>query len=504
MLRGVMTFFGHPLFTAMTGIGLAVGLRSKSKVVRVVAPLAGYTAAAFLHMAFNASASLLQGTNLLLIYLFVALPARDRGHRLHRPAGPARRSADPHHGWCDYVRLGWLPEGDPAALSRLRTRGKALWHAIFTGPDVLLATDPAAALGHRAGLPPGRDGARHRRRRPGWSGRSCCCTRSTACADWRWSQPDGRAAYPSFRRRRAVEPHSRRTRHRAFPGRPVWVATIPAPSSRRTRPQHRWGRLLPSTPRSTPPGSHPVSELIGPACTDRWTVQTCDGRTGGAMAGRETGLETALVGLRDALDRGPAADRPAGYGGAALAAADLVTPARRLRAAPARHHRRAAAGRRRRLHRGRQVDAGQLAGRASGHPRPGSSGRPRGHRCSCTTAATRTGSPARGCCPAWPAPRAPATTPGRCSWSPTTASRPGWPSWTPPTSTPWSPTTASSPPSCSPPPTCGCSSPPRPGTPTPCPGTSCCRPPTAARPSRSCWIGSRPGRWRRCRPTSVD
>ena len=41
-LRGVMTFFGHPLFTAMTGIGLAVALRSKSKIVRVVAPLAGY------------------------------------------------------------------------------------------------------------------------------------------------------------------------------------------------------------------------------------------------------------------------------------------------------------------------------------------------------------------------------------------------------------------------------------------------------------------------------
>ena len=34
MLRGVMTFFGHPLFTAMIGIGLAVAVRSKSKVVR--------------------------------------------------------------------------------------------------------------------------------------------------------------------------------------------------------------------------------------------------------------------------------------------------------------------------------------------------------------------------------------------------------------------------------------------------------------------------------------
>ena len=42
VFRGLLTFFGHPLFTAMTGIGLAIALRSKSKIVRVVAPLAGY------------------------------------------------------------------------------------------------------------------------------------------------------------------------------------------------------------------------------------------------------------------------------------------------------------------------------------------------------------------------------------------------------------------------------------------------------------------------------
>ena len=139
MLRGVMTFFGHPLFTTMTGIGLAVALRAKSKIVRVVAPLAGYTAAAFLHMAFNASASLLQGTGLLLIYLFVAIPlvigvviftVRQLLHE-----GRLIRSR-----LVDYVRLGWLPEVDPAALARLRTRGRALWQAIFLGPEVLLAT----------------------------------------------------------------------------------------------------------------------------------------------------------------------------------------------------------------------------------------------------------------------------------------------------------------------------------------------------------------------------
>ncbi|HSU36366.1 MAG TPA: PrsW family intramembrane metalloprotease, partial [Propionibacteriaceae bacterium] len=72
--RGVLTFFGHPLFTSMIGIGLAVALRSKSKTVRVVAPLAGFCAAAFLHMAFNTTATLVQGRSLLFIYLGVALP----------------------------------------------------------------------------------------------------------------------------------------------------------------------------------------------------------------------------------------------------------------------------------------------------------------------------------------------------------------------------------------------------------------------------------------------
>jgi RsiW-degrading membrane proteinase PrsW (M82 family) len=139
LLRGVMTFFGHPLFTAMTGIGLAVALRSHSKVVRVVAPLAGYCAAVFLHMAFNATASLVSGRNLLFIYLGVALPLVIGGiifivRQLFREGRLIRERL------VDYVRLGWLPEGDPPALSRLRTRMRALWQAVFLGPDAFVAT----------------------------------------------------------------------------------------------------------------------------------------------------------------------------------------------------------------------------------------------------------------------------------------------------------------------------------------------------------------------------
>ena len=260
MLRGVMTFFGHPLFTAMTGIGLAVALRSKSKVVRVVAPLAGYTAAAFLHMAFNSSASLLQGTNLLLIYLLVALPlviaviiftvrqVLTEGRLIRSRLG-------------DYVRLGWLSEGDPVPLSRVRTRGKALWHAVFAGPDIMLATHPTAARGHRAGLPAGRDGPRSgRHRRPG-AGEAAAAEAVRAARGWRSSSRPAAPRTPASGDARPSPPRPR-TRRRASRDRPVSAATIPPrhPSPRRPTP-HRWGRLLPSTPKSTPPGSLPVSEL---------------------------------------------------------------------------------------------------------------------------------------------------------------------------------------------------------------------------------------------------
>ncbi|GAA3693294.1 hypothetical protein GCM10022204_06170 [Microlunatus aurantiacus] len=202
MLRGVMTFFGHPLFTSMIGIGLAVALRAKSKVVRVVAPLAGYAAAAFLHMAFNSSASLLQGTNLLLIYLLVALPlviavivftvrqVLTEGRLIRSRLG-------------DYVRLGWLAEGDPVPLSRVRTRGKALWHAVFTGPDVLFATvrlqRAATELAYlRDAMARGLVDA------AGLDREKLLLAKVHGLRGLAVLAPTGRAPYPSFRRSRTV------------------------------------------------------------------------------------------------------------------------------------------------------------------------------------------------------------------------------------------------------------------------------------------------------------
>lgn len=137
--RGLLTFFGHPLFTAMTGIGLAIALRSKSKVVRVVAPLAGFGAAAFLHMLFNATASLVQGTQLLFMYFGVGIPLVV-GLIVFVVRQVFREGRLVRERLVDYVRVGWLPPEDPDHLSRLRTRLRALWHAVFLGPDAFWAT----------------------------------------------------------------------------------------------------------------------------------------------------------------------------------------------------------------------------------------------------------------------------------------------------------------------------------------------------------------------------
>ena len=202
MLRGLMTFFAHPLFTSMTGIGLAVAVRSKSKVVRVVAPLAGYAAAAFLHMCFNASASLLEGTPLLMIYLLVAIPLVI-GMVVFLIRQILREGRLIRTRLMDYVRLGWLPADDPPALSRLRTRGRALWQAMFLGWGAFLATvrmqRSATELAYlRDSMALGIVDA------AGLDREKLLLHRMYALQGLAVVQPADRAAYPSFRRRAAV------------------------------------------------------------------------------------------------------------------------------------------------------------------------------------------------------------------------------------------------------------------------------------------------------------
>lgn len=60
-LRGVISPFIHPFFTAMTGVGLGLARRSSRISVKLLAPAAGLLAAMFLHSLWNLSGTLLSG-----------------------------------------------------------------------------------------------------------------------------------------------------------------------------------------------------------------------------------------------------------------------------------------------------------------------------------------------------------------------------------------------------------------------------------------------------------
>jgi RsiW-degrading membrane proteinase PrsW (M82 family) len=225
VVRGLMTFFGHPLFTAMTGIGLAVALRSKSKIVRVVAPLAGYCFAVFLHMAFNTSASLLSGSSLLFLYVGVALPFV-LGMIVFVVRQLFREGRLIRNRLTDYVRLGWLAPSDPASLSRLRTRTRAVWHAIFLGPEIFLATiRMQRAVTELAYL---RDAmTRGIVDQTGVLREKQLLAKIKAVRGRAIVQPEGRAAYPSFRRQPGALPAYAPP---SFPGPAGLGGNYPAPT----------------------------------------------------------------------------------------------------------------------------------------------------------------------------------------------------------------------------------------------------------------------------------
>lgn len=72
-LRGIMGPFSHPLYTSMTGIGFGIARESSRRSTKFFAPIAGLSAAMFLHMIWNLSASF--GAVFLAAYVLVMIPA---------------------------------------------------------------------------------------------------------------------------------------------------------------------------------------------------------------------------------------------------------------------------------------------------------------------------------------------------------------------------------------------------------------------------------------------
>lgn len=74
IMRGLFSPFAHPLFTAMTGIGLGIAANARNAGLRVLAPCAGYFLAVCLHALWNGSASLADGQALPTVYLMIMVP----------------------------------------------------------------------------------------------------------------------------------------------------------------------------------------------------------------------------------------------------------------------------------------------------------------------------------------------------------------------------------------------------------------------------------------------
>ncbi|MGL4831623.1 MAG: PrsW family intramembrane metalloprotease [Propionibacteriaceae bacterium] len=131
LLRGILTCWGHPFFTSMTGIGMAIALRTRSKSVRIVAPVTGYLVAAFCHMFFNAQASKnMDGAQMLkffgifaLSFLIMAIVFAFTNWLQQGRLIRARLT--------DFVYMGWLPATDPVNFGSWRRRRKMLWLALW-------------------------------------------------------------------------------------------------------------------------------------------------------------------------------------------------------------------------------------------------------------------------------------------------------------------------------------------------------------------------------------
>ncbi len=136
LMRGVMLSFGHPLFTSMTAIGLIVALLNRSKLVRVLAPVAGYLAAAFGHMLFNGFASLSSNTLMMMLVgwlVVLGLVVFTIFRYVHQTRNIKARLAE-------LVQLGWLEVSDPVEMSRLFGRWRMAISALLRGPRVFTAT----------------------------------------------------------------------------------------------------------------------------------------------------------------------------------------------------------------------------------------------------------------------------------------------------------------------------------------------------------------------------
>jgi protease PrsW len=126
ILRGLLSPFAHPLFTAATGVALGIAVTTRSRTVRVVAPIGGYLGSVLLHALWNGSATLAGGTGFLVVYGLIMMPLfagaivlvvwqRRREQRVVAAELPA------------FTQAGWIAPSEVALLASLA--GRRGWRA---------------------------------------------------------------------------------------------------------------------------------------------------------------------------------------------------------------------------------------------------------------------------------------------------------------------------------------------------------------------------------------
>ncbi|MEL4505279.1 PrsW family intramembrane metalloprotease [Luteococcus sp. H138] len=129
-LRGVITSYGHPMFTMFTGIGLVLGLRTRSKLVRILAPLTGFCCAALGHMAFNGMATVGQRSELMLLIQFALIIFFMLSFLIRHEFKELKRIRT---RLVDYVQMGWLPGRDVVNYGSARRRTRLVLVAATRG-----------------------------------------------------------------------------------------------------------------------------------------------------------------------------------------------------------------------------------------------------------------------------------------------------------------------------------------------------------------------------------
>ncbi len=124
VLRGVISPFAHPLFTAMIGIGLGIAARTANPATRWLAPLAGFLLAVLLHGAWNLSSlsglsGFFTGYVLIMVPAFALTIAVATWSRRREGTTVAVRLPT-------YVDAGWLDPQDVPMLASLQRRRQAL------------------------------------------------------------------------------------------------------------------------------------------------------------------------------------------------------------------------------------------------------------------------------------------------------------------------------------------------------------------------------------------